>query len=397
MITVYVKVTFYYTDGIHQAGTICQVREEDFDPRFMKKLKSPYENIYSKSEVDELLNAKQNTLIEGTGIDIDEDDEISCTVEPSTVTVTQVQTTGTKIATIDVDGVDTDIYAPEGGSGLAEDVIADEFDTTPTVVPPSGTLYQSGDKVYKDSGDRPTNNCYRCTANNTQSGTWNSSKWTKLTDVTEISSPGGQVEPGKVVIDGSTYKAYECIASWPAWFATGSPDPSQFKQLPNYDTTPYSPGSTTYHLYNAGDFVMYNDKLYKCTGSTTGASWDSSKWSETQVTDELSGGGSSGGTTVIEVWVQPTTPGTQYHLLDSLATAKSDHLTVDFKVNGTNKTLSEVKALVEAGYCVLKTERELSPITTINTMYSYVLVQGYSADYDDSFIFTYSGGAWNCM
>ena len=47
MIYVLVLVTFYYTDGIHEEGSICQVREEDFDARFMKKLKSPYENIYS--------------------------------------------------------------------------------------------------------------------------------------------------------------------------------------------------------------------------------------------------------------------------------------------------------------------------------------------------------------
>lgn len=35
----------------------------------------------------------------------------------STVSVTQIQTTGTKIATITVDNVPTDLYAPEGGSG----------------------------------------------------------------------------------------------------------------------------------------------------------------------------------------------------------------------------------------------------------------------------------------
>lgn len=35
----------------------------------------------------------------------------------STVTVTQVLTSGTKIATIGVDGTDTDLYAPDGGGG----------------------------------------------------------------------------------------------------------------------------------------------------------------------------------------------------------------------------------------------------------------------------------------
>lgn len=391
MIYVLVLVTFYYIDGVHEEGSICQVREEDFDARFMKKLKSPWENIYSKTEVDELLNAKQNLLIEGTGIDIDEDDEISCTVEPSQVTVTQVQTTGTKIATIDVDGVDTDIYAPAASGGLSEDVIADEFDTTPTVVPPSGTLYQSGDKVYKDSGDRPTNNCYRCTANNTQSGTWNSSKWTQLTDVTEISSPGAQVDPGKVVIDRTTSKAYECIASWPAWFVTGSPDPSQFKQLPNYDTAPYSPGSTTYHQYSAGDFCMHEGGLYKCTASTTGQSWVASKWETTQVTDELGGGGSSGGATVIEVWdLKENTPDPTPALAESLYAVQSNHSYCNLKVNGVNKTAAEVKALLETGFCVLKTSAEIATVLACESSHGYLFVQSYGQNIPSNYAFTYT-------
>lgn len=38
-------------------------------------------------------------------------------LDSSDITVTQVQTTGTKIATIDVDGNSTDLYAPTGGGG----------------------------------------------------------------------------------------------------------------------------------------------------------------------------------------------------------------------------------------------------------------------------------------
>ena len=43
----------------------------------------------------------------------------------STVSVTQIQTTGTKIATITVDNVDTDLYAPEGGGGGSGTIEAD--------------------------------------------------------------------------------------------------------------------------------------------------------------------------------------------------------------------------------------------------------------------------------
>ena len=41
-------------------------------------------------------------------------------LDSSDITVTQIQTTGTKIATIDVDGTSTDLYAPSGGGGGVE-------------------------------------------------------------------------------------------------------------------------------------------------------------------------------------------------------------------------------------------------------------------------------------
>jgi len=40
-------------------------------------------------------------------------------LDSSDITVTQIQTTGTKIATIDVDGTSTDLYAPSGGGGFS--------------------------------------------------------------------------------------------------------------------------------------------------------------------------------------------------------------------------------------------------------------------------------------
>lgn len=57
----------------------------------------------------------------GTNITIDADGTISATGggSGSTVEVTQIQTTGTKIATITVDSVGTDLYAPNGGGGAS--------------------------------------------------------------------------------------------------------------------------------------------------------------------------------------------------------------------------------------------------------------------------------------
>ena len=51
----------------------------------------------------------------------------------STVSVTQIQTTGTKIATISVDSVDTDLYAPNSGGGASSlDDLTDVTITSPT-------------------------------------------------------------------------------------------------------------------------------------------------------------------------------------------------------------------------------------------------------------------------
>jgi hypothetical protein len=63
----------------------------------------------------------------------------------STVSVTQIQSTGTKIATITVDSVDTDLYAPNGGGGaVALDDLSDvDIDTT--------TLANRDELVYNSS------------------------------------------------------------------------------------------------------------------------------------------------------------------------------------------------------------------------------------------------------
>ncbi len=332
MIYVLVLVTFYYTDGIHEEGSICQVREEDFDARFMKKLKSPWENIYSKTEVDELLNAKQNTLIEGTGIDIDEDDEISCTVEPSTVTVTQVQTTGTKIATIDVDGVDTDIYAPEGGSGLAEDVIADEFDTTPTVVP---NVYNKND-FCTYSGY-----VYVCQKNNvTSEPAWGSSDWQQA-GTSVITSFPAWVDQNAVFKKNSTY--YQNTGA--GVFAQSASEITSTQQVTNRGA--WSSGTSTYHQYSAGDFCMHEGGLYKCTASTTGQSWNSSKWSATQVTDELGGGGSGGSATILDLYNEQ---GTYKISLEELEQSQNCVL----KEGTTAKTAAQIKTALESGAVIIK-------------------------------------------
>ena len=64
----------------------------------------------------------------------------------STVSVSQVQSTGTKIATVNVNGTDTDLYAPSGGGGGSSDY--NDLDNKPSV---EGVTL-SGNKTASDLG-----------------------------------------------------------------------------------------------------------------------------------------------------------------------------------------------------------------------------------------------------
>lgn len=56
---------------------------------------------------------------------------------------------------------------------------------------------------------------------------------------------------------------------------------------------------STESTYAVDDYVMHEGSLYKCTTAvTTAGAWDSTKWTETLVMDEVEAGG-GGGTTVI--------------------------------------------------------------------------------------------------
>lgn len=75
----------------------------------------------------------------------------------STVSVTQVQTTGTKIATITVDSVETDLYAPSGGqpTAMTEQEVADSVNAG--WGEPSYTLTPRNLEKFYDAFDSTTN------------------------------------------------------------------------------------------------------------------------------------------------------------------------------------------------------------------------------------------------
>ncbi len=66
--------------------------------------------------------------------------------------VTQVQTSGTKIATVSIDGTATDIYAPEGGSSVDPATAAPSMDGTAAVG--SSAKYAREDHVHPTDTSR---------------------------------------------------------------------------------------------------------------------------------------------------------------------------------------------------------------------------------------------------
>ena len=72
-------------------------------------------------------------------------------LDSSDITVTQVQTTGAKIATIDVDGNSTDLYAPTGGGGSY--TAGDGIDITSNTISVDTTFTEASTRANIASGD----------------------------------------------------------------------------------------------------------------------------------------------------------------------------------------------------------------------------------------------------
>ena len=112
MITVYVLVTFLDATGLHKAGTITKVKESEFNPYYMKKITPPSPG---GSTVDVTQIVSSGTKIATITVDDEPTDIYAPEDTGSEVSVTQVVSTGTKIATVTVDNVGTDLYAPDPG------------------------------------------------------------------------------------------------------------------------------------------------------------------------------------------------------------------------------------------------------------------------------------------
>ena len=106
---------------------------------------SPLSAVAFSGDYTDLLNAP--TIPTNTS-DLNND---SGFLDSSDITVTQVQTTGMKIATIDVDGNSTDLYAPTGGGGSYTE--GDGIDITSNTISVDTTFTEASTRANIDSGD----------------------------------------------------------------------------------------------------------------------------------------------------------------------------------------------------------------------------------------------------
>lgn len=263
MIKVYVKITFYDENGLHVAGSITMVKEEDFNPFYMKKIPDlpPIPaNLGDLADVA-TTGAQDGDVLTFDGVDwipgvvsgvesLDELDDVAI----SSATDGQVLTYN------DGSWVNATPATPSGGINAS--VIADEYDAgTP------GPTYNVGDYVKKGT------KYYICTG--TTSGAWDSGKWTEIT--ISFNKTQGQVPANGYAISNDDKLWKNKSSSSQAWFDPASPGSWAFNECPY---TTYDAGSLV--TYTAGDYAMYEDELYKCTSTTSGA-WDSTKWTKISV------------------------------------------------------------------------------------------------------------------
>lgn len=164
--TVY-YVSFDFVDGVSNDPStwrVWVVIYDSVDPFI-------YQINVDKSDADNIRYSNTASGLTATDVQDAIDEVVSDISNKSTVSVTQTISTGTKIGTITVDGTDTDLYAPSGGSqtaaqtsydnaisGLSATNVQDAVDELNTEKAPSAitttTALANGDGIiFADSSD----------------------------------------------------------------------------------------------------------------------------------------------------------------------------------------------------------------------------------------------------
>ena len=269
-------------------------------------------------------------------------------------------------------GSEGDVYqvgtSGGGGGGADLDVIADEFDTSAIITP---SVYDEYDIVTKNG------TWYWSQSGNNAGEPGVDSSW-KASTMTILDTWGSTVPAYGIAQQNSPRTFYINTTSSSQWV---SPSQGQIPSgvIEGVNKGTWSAGTSSYHNYSVGDYCIYNDKLYVCTGATTGEAWDSTKWSETQVMDEIGGGGSGGAVTIL-------------NLSDSFWHMQSSGCTISDSQSNP-KTYSDIKAAFEAGEVIIKDSQDdeakiISVGTSMNDEFfvfgAHVMLQ-----------FCYYNGSWS--
>lgn len=160
-------------------------------------------------------------------------------------------------------------WAEAGGSDFDPDIIADEFDTTPS----TGPTYEPGDRTKVSSS-----NFYVCITET--NGQFNNAAWHKIDNVVlnQAYVTGDMVK--------SSSKIYQALSdNTPTQTSDVTTNPTVWQDITSTFTT-YDPG-TPHTTYSQGTYVIYNDALYRATITTYSGWFNTSAWTLVSVTSEL--------------------------------------------------------------------------------------------------------------
>ena len=196
-------------------------------------------------------------------------------------------------------------FAVEDGETLAEalqnvmgsEIIADTFD--------AAEAYDVGDYVVKD------NKLYRCKAAKAAGAAWSDANWNE-TNVGDELKRNGKVETDLapaynststyntgdlVTYEGGLYKAAEdgVTGAWDASKWTATTVSGELSSAGADFTLIAANYAETGKSYVIGDFVLYNNKVFKATADhpAPAGAWTGTGWAETKVMDEVGGGGAA--------------------------------------------------------------------------------------------------------
>ena len=141
---------------------------------------------------------------------------------------------------------------------------------------------------------------YKCITAIETAGAWDASKWTQVTLASQLGGSGSiswapvaadyastaTYDLGDYAIqEGKLYKANQAISTPEAFTPAHWTQVAVTDEMNNlgfvaadFDTT---------EGYDIGDYVIYNDELYKAKAAVSAGAWDSSKWDKVAITDVM--------------------------------------------------------------------------------------------------------------